>query len=168
MRILRYFSYVIRHKWFVLIECWRRGLIWRGLVHDWHKLLPDEFFAYVSQFGGGIQTGRDKTGYYKPEDTGNPAFEEAWHRHWHRADHHWQFWVQFKHGYGSGGPRWELEALKMSRDAWQEMLCDWIGAGRAQGKPDTQHWFATHKGDMKLHPHTLAEICQVLHVRMWP
>ena len=32
-----------------------------------------------------------------------------------------------------------------------EMLADWRGAGRAQGKPDTEAWFNAHKGNMSLH-----------------
>ena len=46
-KFFRYLSYVIRHRWFVMIECFKRGLIWRGLTHDLSKFHPSEFFPYM-------------------------------------------------------------------------------------------------------------------------
>ena len=37
----RYLWYVIRHKWFVGVECVKRGLWWRGLVHDLSKFVKE-------------------------------------------------------------------------------------------------------------------------------
>ncbi len=37
-----YLKYVLRHKLFVALVCCKKGLLWRGLVHDWHKLRPSE------------------------------------------------------------------------------------------------------------------------------
>jgi len=53
---LAYLRYVLRHKWFVLLACWRAGLYWRGIVHDWHKFLPSEWFPYVEHFHGKCST----------------------------------------------------------------------------------------------------------------
>lgn len=45
---LRYALYVARHKWFVLLAGRRTGApLWRLLVHDWSKLTPAEWGAYV-------------------------------------------------------------------------------------------------------------------------
>ena len=52
MRRLSHIRYLMEHKWFVLLECWKRGLIWRGLIHDLSKLRPSEVFGYASYFGG--------------------------------------------------------------------------------------------------------------------
>ena len=95
MKHLQYLSYVVRHKWHVGLACWSRGLYWRGLVHDLSKFWPDEFFPYCNHFHGrsGIKEGRDKTGYYKPSDTGDPEFDAAWVRHSKRNPHHWQYWA---------------------------------------------------------------------------
>ena len=38
--------------------------------------------------------------------------------------------------------------------AMKEMLADWRGAGRAQGKPDVRGWYEANKDKMDLHPHT--------------
>lgn len=37
---LAYLWYVLRHKYFVFVECCRLGVPWRGLVHDLSKLSP--------------------------------------------------------------------------------------------------------------------------------
>lgn len=155
---LLYLKYVLRHKWFVFLACLEFGLIWRGIRHDWHKFLPSEWFPYVNFFYGKksepIQR-RDSTGYYKPTDTGDAAFDFAWLLHQKRADHHWQWWVLPE---DDGG----LKVLKMSDAAMKEMLCDWRGAGRAQGKPHTWQWYEVNKGKMQLHPETRAWIEQEL------
>ena len=67
-----YLKYVLRHKWYVLIECVRLGIIWQGLWHDWHKFLPSEWFPYARYFhnpDGSPRQIRNETGYYKPTDT---------------------------------------------------------------------------------------------------
>jgi hypothetical protein len=85
MKFLKYLSYVLRHKWFVLVECWRVGLYWRGLVHDLSKFTWLEFTAYADFFYGAKDAAkkakRDATGYYKPTDTGDARFDFAWLQH---------------------------------------------------------------------------------------
>jgi len=154
---LRYGWYVLPHRWYVLLECWRRGLIWRGLTHDLTKFLGGEWLPYVEHFyGAKARKWRDETGYYKPTDTGDPAFDLAWLRHQHRNDHHWQWWILTEDE--SGRP----VALPMSEAARVEMLCDWIGASRAQGHggmggpSGVRAWYAKHGAKMILHSDTRA------------
>ena len=149
---LKYLRYVIVHKWWVMVECFRHGLYWRGLMHDLSKLLPSEYLPYAAFFYGREQCGqqsRDETGYYKPTDTGDVAFDFAWLLHQKRNDHHWQWWILPE---DEGG----VKVLPMSRAARLEMLCDWHGAGRAQGKPDTAAWYRKNGHKMQLHPETRA------------
>jgi len=129
MKYIKYLRYIIRHKYFVLVECWKRGLYWRGLTHDLSKLRPSEFFPYANHFYGskeGIKKGRDSTGYYKPTDTGDKVFDFAWLLHQKRNRHHWQWWVLPE---DKGG----VKVLEMDKADRLEMLCDWIGAGKVQG-----------------------------------
>jgi len=46
MRYLKYLKYLLRHKWFVMLECFKEGLFWLGLTHDLSKFSPkrDRFF----------------------------------------------------------------------------------------------------------------------------
>jgi len=147
-RHLAYLSYVLRHKWFVMIECWRHGLIWRGLVHDLSKFRPSEWFPYARYFyakDGSPEQRRDSTGYYKPHDTGNAAFDFAWLLHQKRNRHHWQWWILPTDEEGG-------KVLEMSTVYRTEMVCDWIGAGRAQGHGrDVTRWFRENRHKMRFH-----------------
>jgi hypothetical protein len=156
---LAYLSYVLRHKWFVFLECCRMGIPWLGLIHDLSKFRPSEWSPYVNHFHGpnshhkdgshAPQQIRDETGYYKPTDTGDAAFDFAWLLHQKRNRHHWQWWVLPE---DNGG----LVTLPMPSRYRREMIADWRGAGRAQGTPDTRAWYLKHKDDMALHPETRA------------
>ena len=147
MKWLKYLRYIIRHKWFVMLECFTYGQYWIGLTHDWSKLLPSEFFPYANFFYGEkestIKKGRDETGYYKPTDTGDKAFDYAWLLHQKRNKHHWQWWCLPE---DEGG----LKVLEMPLKYRQEMLSDWRGAGRAQGTPDTLAWYEKNRDRMSL------------------
>ena len=130
-----------------MLECFKYGLYWQGLTHDLSKLLPSEFFPYANFFygdrQGSIKKGRDKTGYYKPTDTGDNAFDFAWLLHQKRNKHHWQWWCLPE---DEGG----LKVLEMPLKYRLEMLCDWRGAGRAQGTPDVLRWYEKNRNRMIL------------------
>lgn len=96
----------------------------------------------------GIKKGRDKTGYYKPTDTGDKAFDFAWLLHQKRNKHHWQWWVLPEDGGG-------LKILEMPLKYRKEMICDWLGAAKAQGYGDNRKkWYEKNKDKMKLGPET--------------
>lgn len=146
VRYDKYLWYVIRHKWFVFIECCRYGLFWRGIKHDWSKFLPSEFIPYARHFYGPKPQKRDETGYYKPTDTGDPAFDFAWLLHQKRNRHHWQWWILPE---DDGGEK----VMPMGFCDVLEMIADWRGAGKAQGAPDTLKWYTKNKDKMRLDRH---------------
>lgn len=159
MKYVKYLRYLLRHKWYVMMECFTEGLIWRGLVHDLSKFLPSEFMPYSAYFygrkGDDIKKGRDKTGYYKPYDTGDVKFDFAWLLHQKRNRHHWQWWILPE---DEGG----VKVLSMTDEYRREMICDWIGAGKAQGhfSPpedkylETRNWYSANRHKMTFHPET--------------
>ena len=149
-RHLAYLKYIICHKWFVFWECARLGIVWRGLIHDWHKFLPSEWLPYARYFynpDGTPKQRRDSTGYYKPTETGDSAFDFAWLLHQKRGRHHWQWWILPE---DEGG----IKILAMGEKDCLEMLADWRGAGKAQGAPDITLWYEAHGQKMQLHPDT--------------
>lgn len=160
MKHLKYAQYIFWHKWYVAVECFKRGLYWRGIVHDWSKLLPSEWVPYANFFyGEGAKPVRDKTGYYKPTDTGDAAFDFAWLLHQKRNKHHWQWWILPE---DNGG----VKILPIEEPYLTEMICDWIGAGKAQGHfspptdpmQETRKWWTANNHKMQLHPETRKEI----------
>lgn len=151
MKHLTYLRYLIRHKWFVLFECWKRGLYLHGIVHDLSKFRPSEWFPYVEYFC----TDRRSTEWFDMQAKWGCAelapwgesvedwFNLAWLKHQHRNPHHWQYWI-LRNDDGSMFP------LPMPQKYLTEMLCDWIGAGKAQGKPDTAAWYQANAHKMLL------------------
>lgn len=130
---LKYLSYVLKHKWYVFKECALCGLVWRGLVHDISKFRPDEWTPYMRY-------------YFGNKDTNRYAFKRAWLKHQNRNDHHWQYWVDIRGN-----------AVAMPRKCIVEMVCDWIGAGKAKGKRgdnEVKDWYNQNKYDMVLHKQT--------------
>ena len=145
-RYLRYLGYVLRHKWFVFVESLKFGIPWLGVTHDWSKFRLSEFIPYARYFynsNGSLRDLRDETGYYKPTNTGDQAFDFAWLLHQKRNKHHWQWWVLPE---DEGG----LKTLPIEERYLKELLADWIGAGRAQGTPHTRAWYQKHRDKMQL------------------
>ena len=157
MKHLKYLSYIVRHKWFVLLACFRRGLYWQGIVHDWSKFMPDEWMAYAESFYGEKPSAEDRRravmvlGHdpYPDPLAVRDAFDVAWLKHQHRSPHHWQHWVLRE---DSG----KTMALEMPERYRLEMLSDWDGAGRAiTGKiGGTKEWYLKNYLKIVLHERT--------------
>lgn len=156
MKHLRYLRYVIRHKWFVMLACFRRGLIWRGIKHDWSKFLPCEWVPYAEYFyGEAVRLKKEEADdfqYWTRVAPYHAAFDRAWLHHQHYNDHHWQHWV-LRNDDGS------TKALPMPELCVREMLADWEGAGRAiTGKAAWWEWYSKNKARMILHEATVRKV----------
>ncbi len=155
-----HFKYTVKHKWFVFIECCKFGIPFTGLVHDWSKFRPSEFVSYAKFFfdekGRRKKIVRDKTGCYKPTDTGNKDFDFAWFLHQKRNKHHWQYWTMAEDEEG-------LKILEMPHKRRLEMVADWNGAGMAlAGEINTIGWYNSNKHKLQLHPNTRKKIEKML------
>lgn len=150
----KYLKYVIRHRWYVFVECCKLGIPWRGLIHDISKFMPDEFFAYTEAFYG-------KFGYnYKPYDPHHKntkpedkdidmhkkamdRFDKAWLIHQKRNPHHWQFWLSIDED--------RVRMIDMPEVYIKEMIADWRGASRAKtGKDDVKNWYTSHISKIRI------------------
>jgi len=150
-RYIMYLWYVIRHKWFVFVECVRIGVWWRGLSHDIGKLRPDELVPYAKHFYNSNGTGRD--------NFDDPAFDKAWLMHIHRNPHHHQYWVLRQDDA-------KIVVIQMPDVYVREMVADWKGAGKAQGFSNNTHeWYEKNKGKMLLHENTRQRVEELLGLR---
>jgi hypothetical protein len=155
----RYFSYIVRHKWFVFQAGRLTGAsLWRLIKHDWSKFFPSEWMPYASYFYGEpparTQSGRPnhELTEFQWRQESRARFNRAWLLHQHRNDHHWQHWV-LRNDDGT------TECLEMPSHVAKEMLADWMGAGRAiTGKWECAEWYAKNRDKIQLHPETRAFI----------
>jgi len=166
----KYLSYVLRHKWYVTIECFQRGLYRRGIMHDMSKFRPSEFIPYARYFNGTYQSEKDIPKFLPmsyesilTKEYVEEQFDLAWLEHTHRNKHHWQYWVLRE----DDGCK---KILKMEHKYIMEMVCDWVGAGKAQGNIspkndkylETRNWYNENKDKMVLHKNTRREVEQTL------
>jgi hypothetical protein len=153
---VEYFWYVLRHKWEVFKVCAKYGLVWRGLVHDLSKFMPDEFFPYAKMFYSNVRTGGNKEAYAKV----NAKFEYAWLKHIQRNKHHPQHWILPKNG---GSVHIIGKVLDIPEVYVKEMVLDWVGATIAQ---KTEHnaldWYDLHKKELTLSKKTRRLVEQFL------
>ena len=161
MKYLIYLWYVLRHKWFVGIACLKEGQYLHAITHDLSKFRLSEFSPYVNYFYGDIKKGRDKTGYYKPTDTGDRAFDFAWLLHQKRNRHHWQWWILPE---DEGG----IKVLPMPHHYLIQMLCDWQGAGKEQKATTTvNQWYYKNKSKMQFNEITQMVLEKMLEKQKW-
>lgn len=143
MIYLRYLKYIIRHKWFVFLECWKEGLYLHAFLHDLSKLLPCEFFPYAHKFYGknALINGMFNVEY---------DFRMAWLHHQRCNKHHWEYWVM-----GDG------KVMPIPEKYIRQILCDWRAMSRAFNN-DVKYWFQNNREKMILHPETDTFIQDIL------
>ena len=125
-KYFKHFYTITKHKWYVGIECWRRGLYWQGIIHDLSKYSFTEFFVSAKYFEGDNYTVRDKSGYdinYQKRKRVEKEYSIAWLNHKAKNKHHWIYWTDMEDG--------EWIAVSMPDKYIKEMVCDFIGAGKA-------------------------------------
>ena len=146
-KYLRHFITITKHKWFVMCACFRCGLIWQGITHDLSKYSLIEFFASARYFQG-------NSSQIDAEKRAN-GYSLAWQNHKAKNKHHWQYWTDFETG--------KLILLRMPPKYVAEMLCDWVGAGKAYNKDkwtidEFTGWYAKNRDIYHLHQSTKAYI----------
>ena len=135
---------VTKHKYWVWYYMHKCGKGWRGLWHDMSKFSPTEFWESVKYYSGT----RSPIDACK-EDKG---VSMAWMHHKGRNPHHYEYYVD---NMDNGG-----EARKMPYKYAVELICDYLGAGRAyMGKnfsfeSEYKWWCNKRKKPMLIHPST--------------
>ena len=139
-----HFKKVCKHKYWVGYYCFKAGIPWRGIKHDMSKFSPVEFLESVKYYQGNrspIDKCKEVNGWSK-----------AWQHHKGRNDHHYEYWMDdFDHG---GKP------LKMPPECAIEMLCDYLGAGRAYSgdsfsyADELEWWKKKSQNPLAMHPVT--------------
>lgn len=129
---LKYFWYLVKHKWFVYRAGRRMGCDHIQLIlHDLTKFSRDEWTPYVNRFFRGKD---DKRNFYR-----------ALMHHYENNPHHWNFWLDPITNKPNDMPTYFI----------REMIADWMGASRVKtGSYDICGWYKSNQTKMKLHPIT--------------
>ena len=114
-KMLKHWQTIRVHRKWVRHYCHIAGITWRGITHDLSKYSPTEFF----------ESARYWTGTHSPieEVKREKGVSRAWLHHRGRNTHHWAYWADnFSEGF---------VIHPMPMDDFVEMVCDFLGAGRA-------------------------------------
>ena len=123
-RAFHHLKTVLKHKYWVFRYAWMAGIPFRGIIHDFSKFSPTEFCKSVKWYNGKqspVACEREVMG-----------FSEIWLHHRGHNSHHFEYWVYWvdkdkDKDLGDGGV---IVPIMPFKDAL-EMVCDWLGAGRA-------------------------------------
>lgn len=144
----RHFKKVCTHKRWVFYYCCKVGIPFQGLVHDLSKFSPTEFWESVKYYQGTsspIDACKKENGW-----------SAAWMHHKGRNKHHYEYWQD---NFDNGG-----NPIEMPMKYKKEMLCDYLGAGRAyHGKSfnfekELKWWKSKKSKPIAMHPNDIAFI----------
>ena len=119
---------VIRHKHEVFKLCCKCGLVYRGIVHDFSKFSPVEFFEgvkYYKKIGSPISKCREQNGY-----------SLSWLHHKGRNKHHVEYWYDTEN----------KEQMNIPYKYAVECICDKIAASKCYNRKNytnskpLEHW----------------------------
>lgn len=138
---------ILNHKKLVRSLCFKAGLYKQGIMHDWSKYSPVEFFVGVKYYQGGKRSPnfgeKQKHGY-----------SSAWLHHKGRNKHHFEYWIDY-----SAKPQDGLQGMAMPTRYVLEMFCDRVAASKNYNR-DTYDdsfplaYYTKNKGYYILHPNT--------------
>lgn len=140
----KHFKTVCKHKRIVYQECKACGIRFQGIVHDLSKFGISEFGASARYFQG------DRSPLEK--EKAEKGYSAAWLHHKGHNPHHWEYWTDFDE---TG----DIVCAKIPYRYVLEMVCDWIGAGKAySGEKWTEsspleYFWKVHAG-RHFHPET--------------
>lgn len=136
-----HFKKVCVHRFWVFYYCLRAGIPFLGFIHDLSKFHPVEFFESVKYYRGDMSP----IEACKQEK----EYSAAWLYHRGHNKHHWAYWVDdFDKG---------MRPIRMPYKYAVEMLCDFLGAGRAYMGEDFSYlkelrWWRKEKETAVIHP----------------
>lgn len=113
--IFGHFKKICIHKYWVFHYCCKMRIPLQGLMHDMSKFSPIEFWESAKYYQGNISP----IDVCKKEN----GWSEAWMHHKGRNKHHYEYWQD---NFDNGG-----SPVEMPMKYKKEMLCDYLGAGRA-------------------------------------
>ncbi len=150
-------STILHHKKQVRGLCFRAGLYKQGIMHDWSKYNPVEFFVGVKYYQGGKRS----PNFGEKEDYG---YSSAWLHHKGRNKHHFEYWIDY-----SIKPQDGLQGMPMPERYIIEMFCDRVAASKNYNRDSYNDsfplaYYTKNKDHYVLHPHTRKLIEKLLNM----
>lgn len=148
MHFFRHLHTVCRHRRQVRRNCFKAGLIWRGLTHDLSKFSPQEFFAGAKYYQGNRSPQAKERELF--------GYSAAWLHHKGRNKHHFEYWTD-------AGADGAVVCVEMPPKYLAEMICDRIAASKVyKGKEYTDscplQYFLSRKDKAQMNAQTAEKL----------
>lgn len=137
-----YFKYIMKHKYYVFIECWKEGLYLHAFFHDLSKLMPDEFIPYTKYLFNSVKDKR--------------IIILISLKHIRRNKHHSTYWASIIKN--------KIEPIEMPDKYLKQLVCDWRAASKRNGVT-TKDYYIKNKKNITLHKETRKRLEQILGVK---
>ena len=153
MKPWQHFKTITKHRWLVMLGCFRVGLYRQGLTHDLSKYSPTEFWM-----GARYYQGNRSPNAAEREDKG---YSEAWMHHKGRNKHHYEYWTDL-----SPATK-RYEPVPMPRKYLVEMVMDRRAAcmtyeGKKYTSVSPYNYFAKSRERLLMHPETERQLAFLL------
>ena len=147
MHVIKHFLTITKHRHAVMRNCFKAGLIWRGLLHDLSKYSPTEFWPGAKYYQG--------TRSPQAKEREVVGYSAAWLHHKGRNKHHFEYWTDFADG--------RRVYVKMPAQYFAEMVCDRIAASKIYLKEkytdaSPLEYFENKTGKDGMHPTTCKDL----------
>lgn len=148
---------ILHHKKLVRHYCFRAGLYKQGIMHDWSKYTPIEFFNGVRFYQGG----RRSPNFGEKQARG---YSSAWLHHKGRNRHHFEYWIDM-----TLDPSQGLQGMRMPTRYVLEMFCDRVAASRNYNPTIYDDsfplaYYEKNKSHYTIHPDSAALLEKLLHM----
>lgn len=148
---------ILHHKNLVRHYCFKAGLYKQGIMHDWSKYNPVEFFVGVKYY----QDGKRSPNFGEKEDH---EYSSAWLHHKGRNRHHFEYWIDYGLDPSKG-----LAGMPMPTRYVIELFCDRIAASKNYNR-DTYddsyplQYYMKNRDHYVIHPDTKALVEKLLNM----
>ena len=138
---------ILHHKNLVRHYCFKAGLYKQGIMHDWSKYNPVEFFVGAKFY----QDGKRSPNFGEKEERG---YSSAWLHHKGRNKHHFEYWIDY-----AMNPKEGLVGMPMPTRYVLEMFCDRVSASKNYNRETYDDsfplaYYNKNRDHYVLHPHT--------------
>lgn len=116
LKAWNHFMTINKHKYKVMVHCYKAGIFWQGLRHDLSKYSPSEFIVGARYYSGQRSPNEAEREVY--------GYSGAWLHHKGRNKHHFEYWNDYN-------PKTkQIEPIEMPLRYVKEMFCDRVAASK--------------------------------------
>ncbi|WP_410496347.1 DUF5662 family protein [Cellulosilyticum sp. ST5] len=155
LKAWNHFMTINKHRYMVMVHCYKAGIFLQGCLHDLSKYSFSEFFVGAKYYSG----------KRSPNEAEREAYghSKAWLHHKGRNKHHFEYWTDYN------PTTKKIEPVEMPLRYVKEMFCDRVAASKTylkdaytEGQPLEYFLNGKERRSGNIHPETSKLLEQLL------